>query len=158
MILRLVIGAVLTVALVSVTAPALSTAQADSADAEVDRQLRALSDRLETMVATDDPTTGPGARRIAEIRLPAETQTTAEIVQLRFHSHEDVGVATWRVDDAGGDSMRLVGVPLRPTGGELVLEEPGVHRLAFEFRLQDGTAIVTVQRLSRASNRNGSER
>lgn len=158
MILRLVIGVALTAALVSVTTPALSTAQADSADADVDRQLRELSDRLETMVATDDPTAGPGARRVAEIRLPAETQTTETIAKLRFHSYEGVGVATWQVEDAGGDSTRLVGVPLRSVGDELVLEESGIHRLAFAFRLQDGEPVVAVQRLSRTTNQNGSER
>lgn len=158
MIFRIVIGAALTAALVAVTAPALSTAQADSADSEIARQLRTLSDRLETMVATDDPTTGPGARRIAEIRLPAATQTTKRVSQLRLHSHEGVGVATWQVHGAGSDSTRLVGVPLRPSGGEITLREPGVHRLAFEFRLRDGDPVVTVQRLSQVANQNGSKR
>lgn len=158
MILRIVIGVALTAALVSVTAPALSTAQADSADATIDRQLRALSDRLETMVATDDPTTGPGARRIAEIRLPEATQTSEAITELRFHSREGVGVATWQVDDAGSDSTRLVGVPIRPVDGELTLSEPGVHRLAFELRLRGGDSVVTVRRLPAVTNRTGSER
>lgn len=158
MILRIVIGVAISAALVSVTAPALSTAQADSADATVERQLRALSDRLETMVATDDPTTGPGARRTVDIRLPAETQTSENIRELRFHNREGVGVATWRVDDAGGDSTRLVGVPIRPAGDDLTLAEPGVHRLVFALRLRDGESVLTVRRLSGEPNRTGSER
>lgn len=155
MILRVVLGAALTAALLAVTAPALSTAQADAADATVERQLSALSERLETMVATDDATLGRGARRVTAIRLPERTQTSAGVSSLRFHSREGVGVASWRVGDASGHSERLVGVPIRPAGGSLKLREPGVHRLAFGLRVRDGQTVVTVRRLAGTADRPG---
>lgn len=147
MILRLVVCAVLTATLLGVTAPALSTAQLDAADATVDRQLTALSERLQTMVTVDDATRGRGARRVVEFHLPDRTRTSARVTTLRFHSRSGVGVASWRVGDATHHSERLVGVPIRATDGTLTLREPGTHRLAFELRVADGQTVVTVRRL-----------
>lgn len=158
MILRVVLGAVLTAALIGATAPALSVAQADATDAAVERRLTTLSERLETMVATDDATPGRGARRLAEIRLPAQTLTSAGVSSLRFHSREGVGVASWQAGDASGASKRLVGVPIRPAGGSLTLREPGVHRLSFGLQVRDDRTVVTVRRLGSAADSPGEDR
>lgn len=158
MILRVVLGAVLTAALLGVTAPALSAAQADATDAAVERRLTTLAERLQTMVATDDATPDRGARRIAEVRLPERTLTSAGVGSLRFHSREGVGVASWRAGDASAASSRLVGVPIRPATGSLTLREPGVHRLAFGLRTRDGRTVVTVRRLAGAADSHREDR
>ncbi|WP_254280076.1 DUF7311 family protein [Haloarcula marina] len=149
MIVRLVVGTVLAATLLGVAAQPLSTARADAADAAVDRQVTALGERLQSMVATDDPTRGRGARRVAEIRLPARTWTSAAVRRLRFHTREGVGVASWRVGGATNRTKRLVGVQIRPVGEALTLRESGTHRLAFGYRRQSGAPVVTVRHVGR---------
>lgn len=147
MILRVVLGVVLTAAMVAAAAPAMSVGSADAADSTVQRQLDALSGDLETMVDTDDPTGGPGARHVAEIRLPARTLTSAGVARLRFSTRGDVGVATWRVGDDRTGRTRLAGVPIRADGGHLTLRESGTHRLAFGLRARSNGPVLTVRRL-----------
>lgn len=148
MIVRLVIAVVLTAALFAASAPMVSTARADAADSTLQRQLTALADRLQTMVATNDPTVGPGARHVTELTLPARTVTSAAVDRLRLGTSAGVGVASWRVGDAGGDTTRLVGAPIRGAdGGNLTLRDPGTHRLAFGLRRQSGRTVLTVRRL-----------
>jgi len=146
-ILRVVLAVVLTGALVAAATPAISVAAADRADNSVDRQLTALAADLETMVETDDPSTGPGARAVVELRLPERTLTSAGVDHLSFHSREGVGVATWRVGDAGTRSTRLAGVPVRAAGGDLTLRESGTHRLVFGLRSRANGTVLTVRRL-----------
>lgn len=148
MILRLVVGVVLTAALLSVATPMVSVGAADAADRSVERQLDALGDRLSTLVDTNDPTRGPGARHVTELRLPERSLTSAGVTRLRLYSRSGVGVATWRVGEARTASTRLSSVPLRAEGGGFALREPGPHRLVFELRIQDGETVLTVQRLS----------
>lgn len=147
MILRIVLAVALTAALLAVAVPAMSLAGADRADGALDRQLRTLSAELETMVATDDPTVGPGARHVAELRLPERTLTSAGHTRLRFYTREGVALATWRVGDRATSSTRLAGVPFGVDGGEFAIREPGIHRLVFELRAQDGDPVLTVRRL-----------
>lgn len=147
MILRIVLATVLTAALLAVATPAMSVAAADRADGAVDRQLATLADHLQTMVATDDPTVGPGARHVAAIRLPSRTLTSAGVRFLRFYSREGTALATWRVGDDGTESTRLAGVPIRAGGGGLTLRESGPHELLFALRSQGGHPVLTVRRL-----------
>ncbi|MBX0293475.1 DUF7311 family protein [Haloarcula nitratireducens] len=147
MILRLALGVALTAALLSVSAPALSTARADAADATVERQLSALAERLGTMVAIDSPTRGPGARRVVTVNLPADGPASAAVAELRFHTRRGVGFASWRVRDAS-HTRRLVDVPIRPVDGPFSISDSGGHRLVFALELRDGRRVVTVRRLN----------
>lgn len=153
MILRIVLAVALTTALLATATPAIALAGADRSDGRVDRQLSALSDELETMVATDDPTTAEGARHVVELRLPDRSLTSSAVTRLRFYSREGVGVATWRVGDRATHSTRLAGAPLRAAGGgALTLREPGTHRLVFALRSRDGETVLTVRRLGGESD------
>jgi hypothetical protein len=148
-IFRVVLAVVLTTALLSVATPAMAEAGANRADSTMDRQLGELSAELGTMVETDDPTAGRGARQIVELRLPARSLTSAAVTRLRFQSHEGVALASWRVGDgAKTSSTRLAGVPVRAVdGGPVTLREPGTHRLVFELRARAGEPVLTVGRL-----------
>ena len=153
MILRVVVAVVLTAALFAVAVPAVSTARADAADSRVDRQLTALGERLERLVATNDPTPGPGARHVTELTLPARTFTSTAVTHLRLGTSEGIGVASWQVGDAHAGSTRLVGVPIRePDGGNLTLREAGIHRLVFGLRLRSNRTVMTVRRLGGAAD------
>lgn len=153
MILRLVVGVVLTAALLAVASPMLAIGAADAADSSVERQFQALEERLETMVETNDPTAGPGARHVTELTLPERSLTSAGVSRLRFHSRAGVGLATWRVGDGHTSSTRLAPVPIRSDGGAFVLREPGPHRLVFELRNQEGETVLTVHRLGDGGTR-----
>lgn len=147
MIVRLVIGVVLTASLVAVAAPAMSTASADAADSNVERQVSALSERLERIVATNDPTRGPGARHVTTLRLPERSVTSAGVEWLRFESRDGVGVASWQISEGASETTQVSGVPLRVPGGNLTLGEPGPHRLVFGLRASDDGPVLTVSRL-----------
>lgn len=148
MILRLVVGVVLTAALVAVATPLMDRASADAADSRLQRQLTALSERLETMVATNDATAGRGARHVTELTLPTRTVTSAGVDYLRLAGRDGVGLASWRVGDAGTDHARLAGVPIRHAdGGNLTLREAGTHRLVFALRVRSNRTVLRVSRL-----------
>lgn len=147
MILRLVVGVVLTAAILAVATPMLSVGATDSADSSVTRQVDALSDRLETMVDTNDPTRGPGARHVTELHLPKRSLASAGIATVRIHSRSGVGLATWRVDNEQSTSRRLTSVPIQASGDGLVLRESGVHHLVFGLRSQEGKTVLRVRRL-----------
>lgn len=147
MIVRLVIGVVLTATLLAVATPILSVGAADAADSSVERQLDALGDRLATLVDTNDATRGPGARHVTELTLPERSLTSAGVDRLRLYSRSGLGLATWRIRGDRTASTRLSSVPLRPAGGELTLREPGPHRLVFGLRTRGGETVLTVRRL-----------
>ena len=148
MILRVVLAVVLTATLLAAALPAMAAAGANRADSSMHRQLGVLSEDLETMVETDDPTVGRGARHVARLRLPDRSLTSAAVTHLRFASREGVAVASWRVGDSATSRTRLASVPVRGAGGEPVtLREPGTHRLVFELRSRAGKLVLTVKRL-----------
>ncbi|MBX0286096.1 DUF7311 family protein [Haloarcula salinisoli] len=148
MILRVVLAAVLTAALLAVALPAMADVGANRAESTMDRQLGTLGEELETMVETDDPTVGRGARHVAKLRLPDRSLTSAAVTRLRFLSREEVAVASWRVGDSATSRTRLAGVPVRGAGGgPVTVREPGTHRLVFELRSRAGKPVLTVKRL-----------
>ncbi|WP_277540385.1 DUF7311 family protein [Haloarcula laminariae] len=148
MILRVVLAVALTTALLAAVTPAIADAGADRADSAMDRQLGALADELGAMVETDDPTAGPGARHVAELRLPERSLTSAAVTRLRFGNRGGVAVASWRVGDGATSHTRLAGVPVRAAGGgALTIREPGTHRLVFELRSRAGETVLQVARL-----------
>nr|WP_254282161.1 hypothetical protein [Haloarcula salina] len=137
-------------ALVAASAPALSAARADAATGTVERQLETLASRLDALVATDDPTASGDARRVAALRLPARSYTSAGVDWLRFHGRAGTGVATWRVENRTV-SRRVAPLPVRPSRGTRRLSEPGSHRLVFALTRADGRRVLTVERLGARS-------
>jgi len=150
-IVRLVIGVVLTATLVAVATPAMSTVRVDAADSTVERQLTALGDRLQRLVATNYPTEGPGARHVTTLRLPERSVTSARVESIRLENRAGVGTATWRVAGGPPERHRLVGVPFRARDGNLTLKDTGPHRLAFRFRSRSTGPVLTVRRLGGGS-------
>ncbi|WP_276271132.1 DUF7311 family protein [Haloarcula litorea] len=146
MIVRLTLGVVLAGALLAATAPALTAVRADAADAAMERQLGSLADRLRSMAAVDDAVRGGGARRVATLRLPARSPTTAGIEAVRFRRRAGGAVATWRTERGTTGTERLADVPIRPTQAARVLAEPGPHRLVFALRREAEGPLLTVRR------------
>ncbi|GGK52860.1 DUF7311 family protein [Haloarcula sebkhae] len=155
MIYRLVLAVAVMTALVSVSAPALSTARADTASDTMERQLDELEAELTTLVETDDATTNGDARRVVEIQLPVRTYTNAGVSQLQFAERAGVGIATWTVESRK-QTERLVGIPIRTTAATDRLDKPATHRLVFVLTRSDGQRILRVHRFkSEAAPRHG---
>ncbi|MFY4813068.1 DUF7311 family protein [Haloarcula sp. AONF1] len=155
MIYRLVLAVAVMTALVSVSAPALSTARADTASDTMERQLDELGAELTMLVETDDATPNGDARRAVTIRLPVRTYTNAGVSQLQFAERAGVGIATWTVESRK-QTERLVGIPIRTTAATDRLDEPGTHRLVFVLTRSDGQRILQVHRFkSEAAARHG---
>ncbi|MHC3378582.1 DUF7311 family protein [Haloarcula sp. H-GB5] len=155
MIYRLVLAVAVMTALVGVSAPALSTARADTASDTMERQLDELEAELTTLVETDDATTNGDARRVVEIQLPVRTYTNAGVSQLQFAERAGVGIATWTVESRK-QTERLVGISIRTTAATDRLDEPGTHRLVFVLTRSDGQRILRVHRFkSEAAARHG---
>ena len=148
MILRVVLAVVLTAALLAAATPVIADAGANRADSSMDRQLGALAGDLETMVGTDDPTAGRGARHVVELTLPSRSLTSAAVDRLHLSTREGVALASWRIGDGTTSHVRLAGAPVRATdGGALTLRKSGTYRLAFELRSRAGETVLTVERL-----------
>jgi hypothetical protein len=146
-IVRIVLAAVTTTALLAASSPALSAARADRADATVERQLSTLSERLSSLAAHNDATPAGAARQVVTLRLPERTVTTAAVDRLTVQTANGSCIATWTVGDRRRGREPLVDVPVRPTDGALVLREPGTHRLAFTLTTSGGDPAVVVDRL-----------
>jgi hypothetical protein len=144
---RLVLATVVTSGLLAASAPALSDASVDRTDAAVERQVRELSARLATFVATNDPTEDGNAQVVATLRLPARSITAATVERVTFTDRGGTGVVTWQVGADHRSSRVLVERPLRPEDGQLVLESSGSHRLVFSLHRDAGRSVVTVDRV-----------
>jgi len=152
-IFRLLLAVALTTALVATALPTIAAGSADRTDAAIERQLTELERELAAMTATDDPTASAGARHVTELRLPGRSLTSAGVDWLRFHSREDVAVASWRVGDSATGKTRIAGVAVRAgDSGALTLRETGTHRLAFELHSEGNRTVLTVQRLGGERN------
>lgn len=145
---RLLLATVVTSGLLATSAPALSAASVERADAAVERQVRELSARLATFVATNDPTEDGSAQVVATLRIPSRSVTAASVERVTFEERGDAGVVTWQVGSDHQSRRVLVERPLRSEGGPLVLESSGSHRLVFSLRRDAGRSVVTVDRLA----------
>jgi len=142
-------------ALFGATAPALSTARADAANSAMERQMDELAAELATLVETNAATLDGDAQRVVEIRLPAQTYTSAGVDHLGFSAQAGVGLATWQVASQK-QTEQLVDIPLRTTASTDRLNEPGTHRLVFVLTRSDGRRVLTVHRFkSEAAARRG---
>lgn len=147
MIVRTALGVMVTAALIGAVHPAISIARTDAAGSSLDRQLTALGDRLDRLVATNDPTVGPGARYVTTLRVPDEGQTNAGIDAVAFRTRSGIGIASWRVRDGTTHHIRLVGVPIRASEWDMTLNESGRHRLGFALRSESGAPVIRVRRM-----------
>ncbi|WP_424000028.1 DUF7311 family protein [Haloarcula salina] len=150
MILRVVLSVAVLTGLIATTAPALSAARADAATGTMERQLDELATRLNALAVADDPTPSGDARRVAVVRVPGRSYTSAGVDWLRFHGRAGDGVATWRVENRTV-SRRVAPVPIRPSRGARRFREPGSHRLVFALTRTDGRRVLTVARLGTQS-------
>ncbi|WP_267642527.1 DUF7311 family protein [Haloarchaeobius amylolyticus] len=143
MSVRTVVAVVLALALLAATLPALDAARETRSDQQVAADLHRLEVAGEGLLATEDATPGPGARRVVTVRLPADGWTTREVAWVSVGGvpgEPDAQVLAYRL--AGGPVREVrVGVAFRTPGGRpLVLEGSGEHRLVLTLQ-PDGEGV-----------------
>jgi hypothetical protein len=159
---RAVVAVVLASALLAASLPGVELAARERSDAT----LAAEADRLRTAMADlrhreSAVRTGPGARRIVTVGIPARSRTAAAVTALALGgvpewsapSNRTAVDLAWRVEGGPVTTRRVPGIRVvhfrdgRAADEPLVLDAPGEHRLALTRIERDGEALIAVRRL-----------
>ncbi|MBO4246856.1 ABC transporter [Halomicrobium sp. IBSBa] len=150
MIYRVVLAVVLATALVAATLGPIDDARRQRASATVSDQASDLERAADTLLETDDPIAGPGARRVVTLRVPPRTWTSGgvERVSLRPSTDQTPARLSWLLTGGQPRTRQLLGVPLRTADGSpVVLRRSGPHRLVISLDGRPGVPVLTVRRL-----------
>jgi hypothetical protein len=164
-VFRPVLAVALAVALLSVTLPAVDTARAERADAQVASEVRRLAEQLRSLQRRDDPalTRSNGPRWYVTLELPRRSWTSDGVDYVAIDAGRNetatgvrVGrsvangtLVAWQTD---GRDRRLAYLPsLAVRAGHdddepLILDGGGSHRLALSLVRTNATTSVTVWR------------
>jgi hypothetical protein len=127
-VIRVVLAAVLLVAVASVALSAVDAGRRDRTTARLDAGVERVERAARLLVDRDDPTAAgvPGARRVVRLRLPARSFAAAGVERFALRGADDE--VRYRLD---GGRPRRHGLPvdLRTPGGPVVLRATGRHRL-----------------------------
>ncbi len=126
--IRVVLAAVLLVAVAGTAAAAIETGRHDRTAARLDAGVERIERAARLLVDRADPTaTGvPGARRVVTVRLPARSLSSAGVASVVFRGETDT--VSYRV--RGGRTRRhALPVDLQTPGGPVDLRAAGRHRV-----------------------------
>lgn len=159
--IRVVLAAVLAVALLGVAAPAVEDAGRSATDRGLESALSRVASVAETLGARHDavrPAAGPATRTV-DLAVPGDGWGRESATVVIVGSGRDEPPLGWRVGDGPRRGVR-VGVELRvwsegePTGGELRLG-PGRHRLELALVRVDGRSVVAIRAVRGFKSENG---
>jgi len=156
--IRAVLAIVLTTALLGASLPAIDDARRDHTEATVRTELDQFEQAAARLLATDDPVTGDGARRIVRLTVPAKRWSDAGVDSLTIDGWQNglAGRITWTPTTGSQRVRRLPDVPLRTPGpGPLTLDTAGTYRLVLSL---DGTETRPVVTVRRFTNQEGTTR
>lgn len=150
--IRYVLAALLTVALIAIAMPAVDRAAAVNSERQAERAVARVSEAAVSLAETEElpPRGEPGPRRFVTVALPSRSLTSAPVVTLRFRSvtpNRSVGV--YRV---AGRREHLVRVPVAVTDadGEPVRLGGTTGEMTLKLTLEHGASgepVVVVQRV-----------
>lgn len=146
--LRVVLGTLLAVAVVGASVPAVDSARIEATDSRLRGELTSVRAAIADLLVRDDPTRGPGARRVLTVRLPRRSWGQAGTARVALGVAGPGGdVLAWQARGGGRRTLRLP-ARLRAPGeaDALVLRRPGRHRLVLALVPDDGEPVVTVRR------------
>ncbi len=143
--IRVVLAAVLLVAVAGVGTAAIETGRHDRTATRLDAGVERVERAARLLVDRADPTAAgvPGARRTVTVRLPARSLSSAGVAS--FALRGDADTVTYRV--RGGRTRRhALPVDLRTLGGPVKLRTAGRHRL--RLGLVGPPTVVRVSRVA----------
>lgn len=143
------IAALLAVALLAASQPAIERSRVEHAHTRVHDELSAVRIAVQDLLASDDPVPpgAPGARRELTLRLPGRSVASSGVRRVELGPLEGrPDRLAWRVGDGRRRDLRVPVDVRRPGGGPMVLREPGRHRLVLELVTVRGSAAVVVRR------------
>jgi hypothetical protein len=149
-VLRTVLAAALATALVGLAIPVVDDARVGRSDRAVRAEIAALDRAADSLVAADEVTPGPGARRTVGLSLPESSWSAAgvEFLTIRDGTEPDShgrSTVVYRLD--GGRERRVrLDAPLSPPGDELRIDGGGRHRIVLSLVRVDGTRAIRVHR------------
>ena len=147
--IRAVLAVALAAALLGASLPAVDDARRDHTEQALGVELQRVERAAASLLRSDDPVTGAGARRVVSVSLPAESWTDAGVERVRVSGGRNgsTGVITWTVRTGRHGVRRLPDVPLRtPDGEALKLESAGMYRLVLSLERERDATVVRVRR------------
>lgn len=149
--IRTVIAALLAVALLAASQPAIDRARVGHASDRTEEELTVLQTNIQDLIASDDPVPPgvPGARRVVTVRLPRRSWASSGVERVAIGAGQRGGDRmTWDIGEGSTGSLRLPVEVRRPDGGPLVLRRSGSHQLALRLVRSEGKTAVVVRRLT----------
>lgn len=149
--LRAVLAVLLVAAILAVSQPVIQQGRQDHAATLLGDEVDELVEQAVDLVATDEATDGPGARRIVTIELPAERRFSAGANYVVIDGGTPSTVE-WAIDDGTTHRRVLEDVRLRtPDGDRLHVRGSGRQRLLLSLDGRPGQPVVEVSRFQPVS-------
>jgi hypothetical protein len=137
-VIRAVLAVVVALALFAAATPAVDDARESRSDRVVRADLTSVERAATSLLATEEPTPGAGARRLVTVRVPDATWTTARVDWIAIGGRPDADESSPHVLSyaLAGRPPRtvLLPVPVHTRGEPLVLDGPGTFELELTLR------------------------
>jgi hypothetical protein len=150
-VIRVVLAAALSVALLAASLPAVDDARADRTATALDATLSRVERAAVDLATSEAPTPAgvAGARRVVDVRLRPSSWTSAPVAWVSLGGRpggppEDV--LAYSVADRPPETVDVEGVDLVAADGPVVLRGPGRHVVVLELVWRDGRGAVRVRR------------
>lgn len=144
--IRVVVAALLALAILAAAMPAIESARQDRTEAQVEAAIDDIDEAAVDLTRSEEPVKhGPGAKRVVTVKIPAAGFAAADVEYLRIGA--DDGRYEFRIEDRR-QRARHGRIPVHGSDGEpVVLSEPGTHRLALRLVADGSGTRVVVERL-----------
>lgn len=147
--IRVVLAASLTLALLAASLPAVDDARTDRTRGRLDAALERIERAATSLATSEDPTrvAGVRARRVVTVRLPAASWTSAPVAWVAVGGYPGGprgDLLAYRLAGAPPTTVELDGVDLRTGGDPVVLRGDGRRTLGLELASTDGRPVVRV--------------
>jgi hypothetical protein len=143
-VIRVVLAALLTVALLAAVTPAIDEGRETRTAMHLDRSVDRIDRAARSLRAHEDPTPPDvaGARRIVRIRLPERSWTAVGASLWVDGGRDSVG---YRLDGERARLTPLHGLDIRTPGGRLLLDGSARYRLELTLVRDDGVGVVVTR-------------
>jgi hypothetical protein len=143
-VIRVVLAACLTVALLAAVTPAVDEGRETRTAVQMDRVVERIERAARSLSAHEDPTrpgvTGP--RRIVRFRLPGRSWTAVGVRLWVDGTNDTVG---YRLDGHRARRTPLRGIDLRTPGDRVVVGRSSRHRLVLSLVRSEGIGVVVTR-------------